>query len=109
MAKLSLKASPTFPAKVGIPVPGGAPADVQFTFKHRTRAQLDQYMAELKALGDDSVDNDVAIVFKVADGWDMDEPFNEANVRIFVENYHKAAWVIAQAYITELLQAKTGN
>jgi hypothetical protein len=109
MAKLSLKANPTFMAKVGIPVAGGAPVDVEFTFKHRDREQLDKYLAELKAMGTDSIDNDVAIVLKVATAWELDEPFNEANVRIFIENYHKAPWVIAQAYITELMQAKAGN
>ena len=35
--KFSLVANPTFTRAVEIPVAGGKPATVEFTFKHRTR------------------------------------------------------------------------
>lgn len=36
MAIFKIKADPTFKAKVGIPLPGGTTADVEFEFRHRT-------------------------------------------------------------------------
>jgi hypothetical protein len=115
MAKLALKAQPTFLAKVAIPVPGGAPVEVEFTFKHRTRAELETYLAELRETKADGKgkakagNEEVTAVMNVAIGWEMDEPWNAENVGVFLENYHKAAWCIGTSYITELMQAREGN
>jgi len=119
MAKLALKAQPTFKGKVAIPVPGGAPVEVEFTFKHRTRAELEVYLNELrelqepaegKAKSKNNIGNqEVIAVMNVAIGWEMDEPWNAENVGVFLENYHKAAWMIGTSYISELMQAREGN
>ena len=114
MAKLALKAPETFPGTVSIPVAGGKPVKVGFVFKHRTRAGLDTYLEELRAPrpeGDGAapIEREVEAVMKVAVGWEMDEPFDADNVRTFLDNYHKAAWAIGNAYINELMQANEGN
>jgi hypothetical protein len=109
MAKLSLVPNPTFQAKVAIPVPGATPVEVEFTFKHRDRSALDVYLAELKELTGESLENDVAIVLKVVSGWELDDPFNADTVRTLVGSYHGSAWAIANTYIRELMQAKLGN
>ena len=44
MAKLKLVANPTFKANVGIPVAGGESVPVEFTFKHRTKTALDEWV-----------------------------------------------------------------
>jgi hypothetical protein len=131
MAKLSLKAPPTFKGKVKIPVAGGAEVEIVIDFKHRTRDELDQHMADMRAKvapppvvqpveGTDApavipkareitMDDEVADVLNVASGWDLDEPFNAENVRTLLNNYHRASWAIGMAYMTELTQARQGN
>ena len=109
MAKLSLKANPTFTAMVPIPVAGSEATMVQFTFRHRTRQELDKYLDEIKALDAEGVDNDVSIVMKVATGWELDDPFTQENVLELVSNYHGSGYAISRSYVRELLAAKLGN
>lgn len=44
MTKLKLNPEPTFKATVGIPVPGVGNVDVEFTFKHRTRKAITDFL-----------------------------------------------------------------
>lgn len=103
MVKLTLKANPTFRAKVGIPVAGGAPISVDFTFKHRTKSELDKFM---KSRGDVS---DVDTVMDMVEGWELEEKFDREGVELLLENYAGAALALYLAYIEELLQAKRKN
>jgi hypothetical protein len=49
MAKLKLIPDPSFTATVPIPIPGGEPANVKFTFKHRPKADVLKW---LEGIGD---------------------------------------------------------
>lgn len=102
-AKLKLVADPTFKASVDIPVPGGSSVPVVFEFKHRTREALADFLKTVDTLTHD------AAVMAVANGWDLDEPFNEKNVAALVQNYLGASNAICNAYLRELTQAKLGN
>lgn len=101
MSKLSLKANPTFKAKVGIPVHGGEPVPVEFTFKHRTRDEFKKWL--------DQERDDAAAILEMAEGWDLAEPFDKENVEILVQNYSGAPKVIFDKYLDELAQARLGN
>jgi hypothetical protein len=102
MAKLTLNANPTFKAKVGIPLPGSEEAaEVEFTFKHRTRDELDKWMAEPA--------EDLQKVLEMATGWDLPDKFTEPNVKKLLQNYFGAAGAIVTGYLAELMKAKTGN
>lgn len=101
--KLKLKANPTFTASVGIPIPGGEPAPVVFTFRHRTKAEHEKFVTESKTLPE------VDYVLAVAEGWDLEDAFTRENVELLLENYHRAGAAIAIAYTKELLSAKLGN
>jgi hypothetical protein len=101
MAKLKLVANPTFIAKVGIPVAGATDADVTFTFRHRTKAELEDWVKES---GDD-----VKMILSMATAWDLDEQFNEDTVGVLVQNYMGAPEVIVTAYMKELLKAREKN
>ena len=103
MAKLSLIAKPTFPAKVGIPVAGGDAVDVTFTFKHRTKAALDEFIQSRPEKEDSESVMDLAI------GWDLDDAFTVENVELLLQNYMGAALAIYRAYVDELVKAKTKN
>lgn len=103
MAKLRLIPDPTFSAKVGIPVAGGEPADVQFTFKHRTRAALLAWTEECK----DKPDPDV--VLDMVSGWDLDDAFTPENVAKLCDNYPGAGTAIYVAYLGEIRGARAKN
>lgn len=103
MAKLSLVASPTFKAKVGIPVAGGDTVDVEFTFKHRTRKELGEFIQP----GDERGDLDT--VMACATGWELVEEFTRDNVETLIENYGGAALAIYLKYLDELSGQRTKN
>ncbi len=103
MAKLSLKAAPTFQAPVQIPVAGGESVPVMLTFKHRTRSDLNKFT---ESRADKS---DAQTFLDMVDGWELDEPFNPANVDLLLESYIGAGLATYQTYIDELVKHKAKN
>lgn len=103
MAKLSLDAKPTFSAKVAIPVAGGAPVEVEFTFKHRTRDAMEKWLPE--STNRDDLDS----VMDMISGWELSDEFNRENVSRFIQSYIGAPRVIVQKYIAELTGQKEKN
>ena len=103
MAKLSLKANPTFTADVGIPVAGGEPVKVKFTFKHRTKSALDEWLKARDGRADSE------LVLDMSDGWDLEDSFNRQNVDTLLENYGGSAIAILRVYVEQLYAAKLGN
>jgi hypothetical protein len=101
--KLSLNPSPTFSANVNIPVAGGAPVPVQFTFKHRTRDALREFLDKLKDR------DDVDVVLDIASGWDLEDPFGKKSVEQMVQNYIGSAKAVIDTYLTELTAQRLGN
>lgn len=102
MAKLSIQAAPTFRAKVEIPVAGSKPVAVEFTFKHRTKSELDKLLAKKDV-------KDIETVMDILTGWEFEEPFERENVEIFLDNFGGAALALFGAYVDELLAAKRKN
>ncbi|HQS59728.1 MAG: hypothetical protein B7Y56_03020 [Gallionellales bacterium 35-53-114] len=103
MAKLSLTPSPTFKTMVGIPVAGGKPVDVEFTFKHRTKDQLATFLAERAGK------TDIEGFLDMVTGWELEDPFNEESVTKLTQNYPGASLATFRVYIDELVQAKIKN
>ena len=103
MAKLKLIAEPTFKAKVGIPVIGGEPVQVEMIFKHRTRSALTEWLTTRE--GKEEID----VFLDMVQGWDLEDPFNRDNALLLVENYHGAAYEALKTYVEQLKQAKLGN
>lgn len=101
--KLKLNPEPTFKAKVGIPVPGVGIAQVEFTFKHRTREEV---VAWIEA-GREQSDGDAVCDCVVA--WGLDDEFTPENVARLCNNYSGAGGAIVAAYLDELRGARRGN
>lgn len=101
MGKLQLTASPTFQAKVGIPVAGGETVEVAFTFKHRTKDDLLAWIDEQQ----DNVD----AVMDCVTAWDLDDKLTRENVALLDQNYLGACGAIAKTYLEELRGARTKN
>lgn len=103
MGVLKLIPDPTFSAVVQIPVAGGEPAAVRFSFRHRTRAELQQFVREAADR------SEAANVLEMCTGWDLVDAWSPANVETLVANYLGAGRAVFEAYLSELVQARQGN
>lgn len=103
MAKIKLAAEPTFKALVPIPVPGAGTTPVEFTFKHRTRQAIIEWLEK------DKDDDDIKMVQAVATAWELDDEFNPKNIKTLCENYAGAGFAIIQTYLDELRGARAKN
>jgi hypothetical protein len=103
MAKLKLQANPSFVCKVLIPVAGGEPEELVFTFKHRTKSGMDEF---IKSRTDKS---DTESIMDMATAWDLDDAFSADNLEALCQNYIAAPLEIYRAYIDELTKARIKN
>jgi hypothetical protein len=118
MASPSFKivADPTFKAKVGIPLAGGGEEKVEFTFRHRTRSVLAEWIKGLDPKEGDAEASeeakrvtDIDRVLEMAVGWELAEEFNAQNVGILLDNYLGASVAIFHTYLSELARNRLGN
>lgn len=113
--KFTLAVAPTFNAPVQIPVAGGGTAEINFTFKHRTRDEFKEFMESLKpagvADGEEPVEGpkDSDVLLDIASGWDLVEPFDAASLEKLVQRYMGAAQAVINAYLAELTGARAKN
>ena len=103
MAKFKLIADPTFVSKVPIPVAGEAPIEIKFTFKHRTKDELEQFAK------DRINKSDVETVMEMATGWELDDEFNADNVQMLLQNRIGSGLAAYNVYLSELYKHKQGN
>lgn len=103
MGKLILQPHPTFKGIVDIPCAGENPATVEFTFIHRTKSALDEFIKTRVGV------EDVTSFMAMVSGWDLDEEWNANNVALLLENYIGAAQATFQAYVRLLVEGKTKN
>lgn len=103
MGKFVLKVDPTFKATVKIPIPGGPDQGLDFTFKHRSRSQIKEF---LETAPDRS---DVENIMQMATAWDVVEPFNEEQIKFLCENFTSAPGLIFEKYLDELTKAREKN
>lgn len=101
--KFVLTASPTFKAKVGIPIPGGSPEIVEFTFKHRTKE------AYLEWAKDMAEKEDADLILEVASGWELEDPFDRESLEKLTQNYIGSGRAVLETYINQQTNAKLGN
>lgn len=114
MAKLALNPSPTFSAKVLIPVAGAEPAPVVMTFRHRTRKALAELTARVKAseaLDEGHPDKipESAFILDCVTAWDLDDPLTAENVDRLLDGHHGAGAAISVTYYLTLSQGRQGN
>lgn len=132
MAKLKIEnIGPDFGAVVvKAPTPFGDPVDVKFSvlFKTKTElaemeasyySQVDQLMSDLNAtdkLEDlivqsckKDIDLQVSRLTTLATGWDLDDEFNEANVRRLVDRVPTIGLLLFEAYSEKYKKERRGN
>ncbi|WP_312272230.1 phage tail assembly chaperone [Pseudomonas sp.] len=98
-----LDPNPTFDALVAIPMHGGGTADVKFTFKHRSKTELEEFLSTNKDM------DDLTLVKSIATGWELEDEFSDENIQELLNNYIGAGSAIYVKYLEELYQAKRLN
>ena len=101
--KLVLAANPSFKSKVEIPVAGSKPAEVEFTFRHKSKDALKEWLDSMQ----DKEDADA--ILEIATGWDLEDPFDKSAVEKMAQNYVGSTGAIIAKYLTELTGKSLGN
>lgn len=124
MAKFSLASAPkTFKRKVTITLLDDSTADIELTFKYKTRTEYAKLLDEV--MKQDKVDDNktesavdifkrlgagtVEFLMKIVEGWDLDDEFNKSNVSELIDKFPAAANEITEAYRIAILEGRTKN
>lgn len=124
--KFSIKRDPTFTTTVNLPAPGQAPVPVSFTFKWMDRESLAKFHDERKAFAEAffekakagaanaeiakmAVDFEVPQLKSIIVGWDIEEEFNDENLRALVESGSELPGAIVNGYLEAYHAAREGN
>lgn len=129
MAKIKLGACPkTFNAPVKFQMLDGSEAVINVTYRYRTRQQFGAFLDEIyaengitrptEADGQSSLieaayargnEKIASQIMRAAEGWDLDEPFNEENVQSLVNEFPAAAGAIIATYEKAIKDGVLGN
>lgn len=124
MAKFSLASAPkTFKRKVTIMLLDDTTADIELTFKYKTRSEYAKLLDEvMKADKHDEEKTETAVdifkrlgagtadfLIKIVEAWDLDDEFNKANVADLIDKFPAAANEITETYRVAILEGKTKN
>lgn len=108
-AKRSLDVSPTFKADVTIPRAGGDSFDIEFVFKHRTKAELKEFSETDTSGAGDSEAKDSDVLLDIASGWDLDEPFDADSLEKLAQRFMGSTQAVLSVYFSELAGARKKN
>lgn len=103
MGKLSLQPNPTFHAEVVISPAGGPDVKIDFTFKHRTRAELDAFVAA------SANRPDADSILEMCTAWELTDPFTRESLELLTQNYISASRAIFDTYVDELTKGRRKN
>lgn len=101
--KLTLGALPDFKLPVKFVMPNGDEAKIVFTVKHIKANEIqDLYSAEHTI-------SDVEMITKLAVGWDLEEEFNEENIKELVSYFPASALALTGTYLAALAGQRVKN
>ena len=124
MAKIVLGKRPkSFKCKVTFGMLDGTEGMVEMSFIYRTRTEfgalIDGLMSDAGVDKSDGVsleeamtktrDSNAEYILKVADGWDLDQPFNVDTAAQLCDEIPAAAIAIMTAYRTAITEGRLGN
>lgn len=128
MAKYIRGSAPkSFSHKVTFDVLSGGKADVTMSYRYRTSSQQAAFVAEIHpelidgpkenadagvdvvALNAQALARSVKYIMGAAEGWNLEDDFNEANVRQFCDEQPAGAQAVINAYRTALSEGRAKN
>lgn len=93
--KLSLKALPDFKLPVKFQMANGEDATVVLTVKHKKSSELQEILDQEKLSTDE-------LVKAICSDWDLEEEFNDENVKEFASLFPGAVPVLMEEYMRAL-------
>ena len=103
MTKFTIAAAPTFQAPVDIQLHGGGKAQIRFTFRHRRRSEIEDFVKAMEGKTRE------AVVQEMASAWDLEDDFTAVNIAELLDNFGGAYDAISTRYFREIAQAPLGN
>lgn len=126
--KFSIKRDPTFKTTVNLPSPGQDAVPVEFTFTLKDRKFLTSFdedrfnffnielkdyaeKEEVKAadVAQKIIDYEFGQLKSIVAGWDIEEEYNDDNLRAFVEADSQWPAAIIGGYLSAYNKAREGN
>lgn len=101
MAKLRIRKLENFPLPVTVTLPDGTEEKVVFTVMHKKAKDV----GDLFQADPDKRPNDIEFLKQFAVGWDLEEEFNDENIKEALELFPQ----IIVAFTYGYMQALTGN
>lgn len=101
--KLTLGALPNFKLPVKFTMPNGEEAKIVFTVKHVKANEIQDLYASENAI------SDVEMITKLAVGWDLEEEFNEENVKELISYFPASALALTGTYLAALAGQRVKN
>ncbi len=116
MVEFKLNPKPTFKADVSIPRPGDEDGVLTFTFKHKSRSQLEllekslrDTSEQLSSTGIYSNEPMADFLMEICVGWALPDAFSRENMLVLLDNYPRAFDSIATMFTRELMAARGKN
>jgi hypothetical protein len=123
MAKLSLASAPkTFKRTINIELLDGSTADVELTFKYKTRSEYAKLLDEVMKAEDGDAKKETAVdvfarlgegtadfLMKIVDGWDLEDKFTKANVVKLIDSFPAVSNEITEVYRVAILEGRAKN
>ena len=125
MAKIKLGQRPkTFKRLVSFPLVDNSTGQIEMVFKYKTRSEFGAFIDELlddagkdrsdgsvsmKELMERTADSNASYILQVAEGWNLDEEFNRANIQQLSDEIPAATAAIMEAYRLAISEGRQGN
>lgn len=125
MAKIKLGQRPkTFKRLVSFPLVDSTTGQIEMVFKYKTRSEFGAFIDELlddagkdrsdgsvsmKELMERTADSNASYILQVAEGWNLDEEFNRANIQQLSDEIPAATAAIMEAYRLAISEGRQGN
>ena len=97
--KLKLVALPEFDLPVSFNLPNGEKAEIKFKVKHLKASEVKELYTQKKEVKDHE------FIQAIATDWDLEEEFNEENIKELVSLFPSSALALTSTYV----QALAGN
>lgn len=113
-----------FKRKITIDLLDGTKGDVEFTFKYRTRSEYAALMDDTLNAEKDATakkeesakeaferigEGTVSFIKEIATGWDLEEEFNDQNIKTLIDTYPAVTVAASEVYRISILEGVRKN
>lgn len=100
--KLTLGPLPDFKLPVEVVLPNGESGKIVFTVRHKKASEIQELFGKGNA-------QDIEFLQSLATGWDLDEEFNEDNMKQLIDLYPGFVVALTTSYLKALAGQRVKN